>query len=345
MKAQERQVWYPLSRIQASEFFPSPSTHNLLTFFPSEVVCLCPFVTYIFMKIADYLAENADEDLASVMMTLEDAVKAIAEKVRFADATKAGTKNSYGEEQLALDILSDQIMQEECKQNDLIGLLASEELPEEMKIGDGPYAIAYDPLDGSSLVDVNLAVGTIIGVYKTDKFVGVKGREQLASLIAVYGPRTSIVLTVGKGSHEFVMNSDGEFRLTNENLQVGDGKMFSPGNLRASAEREDYFKLMKHWCKEQYTLRYSGGMVPDINHILLKGKGIFSYPGYGDAPNGKLRLLFECAPIAFLMEQAGGAATDGKIRILEKKVEEVHQRTPIFVGSKTEVKRCEDALG
>ncbi len=296
------------------------------------------------MKICDYLKSNTDEDLCSVMGTLEDAVKSISEKVRFADATKAGTKNSYGEEQLALDVLSDQMMQDECRQNDLIGLLASEELPEELKIGDGPYAIAYDPLDGSSLVDVNLAVGTIIGVYKTGAFVGVRGDEQVASLIATYGPRTSIVLTVKNGTHEFVMNADGEFRLANENIKVGDGKMFAPGNLRASAKRADYLELMNWWCKEQYTLRYSGGMVPDINQILLKGKGIFSYPGYEDAPNGKLRLLFECAPIALLMEQAGGAASDGKMRILDKVVEEIQQRTPIFVGSKTEVARCDDML-
>ena len=96
--------------------------------------------------------------------------------------------------------------------------------------------------------------------------------------------------------------------------------------------------------KEQYTLRYSGGMVPDINQILLKGKGIFSYPGYGDVPDGKLRLLFECAPMSLLMEQAGGASTDGKVRILEKTVEKLNQRTPIFIGSKEEVKRCEEYL-
>jgi fructose-1,6-bisphosphatase I len=105
-----------------------------------------------------------------------------------------------------------------------------------------------------------------------------------------------------------------------------------------------YLELVNYWIKEKYTLRYSGGMVPDINHILLKGKGVFAYPGHKDELNGKLRLLFECAPMALIMEQAGGAARDGKMRILEKNLESLEQRTPIFIGSKEEVSRCCDAL-
>ena len=121
--------------------------------------------------------------------------------------------------------------------------------------------------------------------------------------------------------------------------------MFAPGNLRATKFRPDYLKLVNWWMEQQYTLRYSGGMVPDINSILVKGKGIFSYPGYEpDCVDGKLRLVFECGPMAYLMEQAGGAASDGKQRIVEKKIESLTQRTPIFIGSKEEVKRCEDEL-
>jgi len=101
---------------------------------------------------------------------------------------------------------------------------------------------------------------------------------------------------------------------------------------------------MDYWMNEQYKLRYSGGMVPDINHILLKGKGVFTYPGYEDQPNGKLRLLYECAPMAFLVEQAGGRATNGKERILDLEVEELAQRTPIFIGSENEVKKVEEIL-
>ena len=304
-----------------------------------------------------------DEDLAGVLVTLSKAVKQISNQIRTAKTCAAGTENVYGEQQLALDVLSDQLIQDECRQNERIGLLASEELPDELRIGDGEFAVAYDPLDGSSLVDVNLAVGSIFGVYRGQTFIGVKGDDQLSSMIAVYGPRTTIVLAVAGGEgaagaedtgvaatagasavNEFTL-VDGEFCLSKEGIKVGEGKMFAPGNLRACAERQDYLELTNFWMKAGYTLRYSGGMVPDVNQILLKGKGIFSYPPHSKYPEGKLRLLFECAPMAFLMEKAGGAATDGKVRILEKPLVKLDQRTPIYIGSREEVKRCEDYLG
>lgn len=288
--------------------------------------------------------EGVADDLKSVLCSIKDAAKQISKIVKTADIGRAGTKNVYGEEQLALDVLSDKIIQNELKKNDKIGLLASEELPEEMKISDGSKAVAYDPLDGSSLVDVNLSVGTIFSVYETDTFLGKKGDDMEACGFVVYGPRTTLILTVRKGVVEFTLGADDKFYLTKENLQVGPGKMFAPGNLRACSSCDDYIKLMEFWMKEEYTLRYSGGMVPDINQILLKGKGIFTYPGYVKQPDGKLRLLFECAPISLLLEQAGGAGTDGKMRILDKEIRFLEQRTPIFVGSKEEVKRAEEYL-
>lgn len=300
------------------------------------------------MTIKDYLKScGVDERGLTVAETLVTAVKRISNVIKTASTGKAGSYNIYGEEQLALDILADKVIQEECKKNEYIGLIASEELPDEMKLSEGEYAdyaICYDPLDGSSLVDVNLAVGTIFGVYEAKTFVGVKGNQQTGVLIAVYGPKTTIILTVKQGVKEFVMNIDGEFVMSNDDIKIEEGKMFAPGNLRAASERKDYMELVNYWCKEKYTLRYSGGMVPDINQILLKGKGIFSYPGYSEAPNGKLRLLFECAPMALLVTQAGGAASDGKIDILEKVVEKLDQRTPIYIGSKVEVERCCKAL-
>ncbi|MBD3360234.1 fructose-bisphosphatase class I [Candidatus Peregrinibacteria bacterium] len=304
---------------------------------------------------SDYLEENdIDYHLYGVLNSLKDVVKKVSDVIKTAETGSAGSKNIFGEEQLALDILADGFVQKELQKNSLIGIIASEELPEEMDVsneetGGGEYGVCYDPLDGSSLVDVNLAVGSIFGIYKMpnsegkNSFIGVKGDEQLASMIAVYGPRTTIVLTVKRGVVEFLLD-DGEFYLVREGIKVGGGKMFAPGNLRACASRKDYLELINYWCEKQFTLRYSGGMVPDINQILLKGKGIFSYPGYGDAPDGKLRLLFECAPMALLMEQAGGAATDGSMRILDKKLTRLDQRTPIFIGSKEEVERCEKYL-
>ena len=293
----------------------------------------------------DYLKEvNVDDGLFEVLNSLKESVKKIAEAIKTADTGKAGSQNIYGEEQLALDVLSDNLISDELKGNSYCGLIASEEMDDEEKIGEGEYGVCYDPLDGSSLVDVNLAVGSIFGIYKTDSFIGVKGDDQVAVLVAVYGPRTTILLSVGSGVKEFTLGRENKFVLTNDDIQVAPGKMFAPGNLRASKYREDYAKLVDYWMKEQYTLRYSGGMVPDINQILLKGKGIFSYPGYEDVPDGKLRLLFECAPMSYLMEQAGGAGSDGKVRVLEKVVEKLDHRTPIFVGSKEEVLRCEEYL-
>ncbi|HEC20928.1 MAG TPA: fructose-1,6-bisphosphatase [Candidatus Peregrinibacteria bacterium] len=289
--------------------------------------------------------QEVDKQLGSVLESLQSVVQKIAEAIKTADTGKAGSTNVYGEEQLALDVLSDKMIQDELKANPAVGLLASEEMDDELKIGDGEYAVCYDPLDGSSLVDVNLAVGSIFGIYKTGTFLGRKGDEMLASLVAVYGPRTTILLTVKKGVVEFGLKG-GEFVLTNENIRIiNDKKMFAPGNLRACKTEEGYVKLMEYWMKEQYTLRYSGGMVPDINQILLKGRGVFTYPGYAEMPEGKLRLLFECNPMSLLVEQAGGKATNGKERILELEAKEISQRTPIFIGAIEEVDLAEKYLG
>lgn len=297
------------------------------------------------LTFEDYLKEiSVDKELSAVLSSIVEAVKEISTAVKVGNLGKAGTENVFGEEQLNLDVLANRIFENHMKKNPLVGLIASEELDDEVKISDGEYAVCADPLDGSSLVDVNLAIGTIIGIYKTKSFIGLKGDDQIAALCAVYGPRTTFLLTVCKGVVEFRMDASGNFYLSNDNLKVGAGKMFAPGNLRACSKREDYLKLVNFWCKEKYTLRYSGGMVPDINQIILKGKGIFCYPGYEDEPSGKLRLVFECAPMALLMEQAGGAASDGKISILQKQISTLDERTPIFIGSKEEVSRCEQFL-
>lgn len=295
--------------------------------------------------LRDYLNDaEISEELISVLQSVEDGVKKIANRIAYADVGKAGSTNVYGEEQMALDILSNNLLIGELKRNELIGLIASEELEDEQKLSDGEYALCFDPLDGSSLIDVNLAIGTILGVYKAKSFVGVKGGEQLAALTVSYGPRTTMLLTVRKGVVEFTLNMANEFVLTKENLQIGEGKMFAPGNLRACSKRKDYLDLVNFWCKEEYKLRYSGGFVPDIGQIIIKGKGIFTYPGYEETPDGKLRLLVECAPVSLLVEEAGGAASDGEKRILEKNVDKIDQRTPIYIGSVDEVDRCKQYL-
>ncbi|KKT76556.1 MAG: sedoheptulose-1,7-bisphosphatase, chloroplastic-like protein [Candidatus Peregrinibacteria bacterium GW2011_GWA2_44_7] len=279
-----------------------------------------------------------------MLEALADAIHSIAAHIHTAEVGKAGTKNIFGEDQLALDVLADQIIREKLTSTRLVSQVISEELDEVHIIGDGPYTVCYDPLDGSSLVDVNLSVGTIFGIYATQNLIGRTPREMVAAGFGVYGPRTTLVLSRGEGTHEYRLFPDDEWRLSKSHLKIGEGKMFSPGNLRASYDRPDYLELVNWWMKEGYTLRYSGGMVPDLNQILIKGKGIFSYPGYSHAPRGKLRLLFECAPMAYLVEQAGGAASNGKQPILDQLIESFDQCTPIYIGSVDEVLRCEKML-
>jgi len=294
--------------------------------------------------LLDYL-KNKEDSLAKVVLSITSAAKKIGSAIQVGDLGKAGTSNVYGEEQLALDVQSDHIIQEELKLSGVVKKIASEEQSEEIEIGAGKFIVAYDPLDGSSLVDVNLSVGSIFGVYEKDTFIGTRGDDQIAAIFIVYGPRTTMMITLKDGTREFTLTPEGEFILTKDNILLNkEGKMFAPGNLRATSAREDYVELMKYWMKEKYTLRYSGGMVPDINQILLKGKGVFTYPGYPDAPQGKLRLLFECNPMSLLVEQAQGKSTDGKMRILEKKVESLSQRTPIFIGKNEEVDIVEKYL-
>jgi fructose-1,6-bisphosphatase I len=287
-----------------------------------------------------------DDDLGQVIQALMEGAEAISENVVTADTGKAGTQNVYGEDQIAMDVLSEELLQKALKETGLVKGVGSEELDKVTSLGGSKFGVVYDPLDGSSLFDVNLSVGTIWGIFEGDDFVGKTPGDMLAAGFFLYGPRTTMMVSRGDGVQEFHMTPEGEWNMVQEKVTVGEGKMFAPGNLRATKHRKDYLELVNWWMENQYKLRYSGGMVPDINQILIKGKGIFSYPGYEpDQKDGKLRLLFECGPMAYLMEQAGGAASDGFGRILEKKIENLEQRSPIYVGSKDEVARCKEWLG
>lgn len=296
------------------------------------------------ITISEFLRKSGCEEKLAQLTgeVISEAVKKIRAAIGRQGGEYAGSKNVYGESQLALDVQSNNIVVEELKRSGLVKNAASEEMESVMDFGaqQATFSVVFDPLDGSSLVDVNFAVGSIFGVYPAGDLIGRSGDEQLAACFAVYGPHTTLVLTVKKGTHEFRLAPDGNFYLTKENLTIAPkAKHFAPGNLRAAVQRKDYFEYVEKCVTDGLTLRYSGGMVPDINHILLKGNGIFLYPGYLKAPDGKLRLLFECNPMSLLVEQAGGAATDGKQRILAKKVKELHQRTPIYLGSREDVLR------
>jgi fructose-1,6-bisphosphatase I len=290
--------------------------------------------------------QRVEDNLVHLICEIAEASKYVINAVRTGDLGVAGTSNLYGEEQLALDVLSDRIMRKRLIHSGVVCNIASEEMDEIYQAQAntrGLYSVAYDPLDGSSLVDVNLAVGTIVSIYAGCELMQ-KGRNQVAAMYILYGPRVSLVYSVGNGVYEFTMNQLMEFTLTRENVQMKpEGDIYSPGGLRKKylPGVEQYVQFLE---SKGSKLRYSGGFVPDINQVIMKGKGLFMYPALTDAPKGKLRLLFELNAMAFLVEQAGGAATNGKMRILDILPEALDQREPIFIGCSEDVKKAEEYL-
>ncbi len=292
---------------------------------------------------------NVPNDIRSLLYHIARGVKYINFSLRAGNTGKADTSNCSGEEQLKLDVLADRIIMNELKGSELCALLASEEQDDLVKLPAprGKFVVAYDPLDGSSLVDANLTIGSIFGIWQGDELVGKKGNELVAAAYAIYGPRVELIVAIkNKGVFVFEMNDVGEFMLTKSDLKLRENsKYFAPGNLRATQINKKYLELINNYISEKRTLRYSGGMVPDLHHILIKGEGIFTYPGCEKHPNGKLRLAFECAPFAFIFAEAGGKATtwDGQ-NILDLEITNPHQRTTIFIGSRGEINKAVEAL-
>ena len=290
--------------------------------------------------------QNISDNLVHLLCEISEASKYVINAVRTGDLGVAGTSNLYGEEQLALDVLSDRIMRKRLIHSGVVCNIASEEMDTIYQVTSNPqgmFSVAYDPLDGSSLVDVNLAVGTIVGIYQGNDLL-VSGRKMVAAMYILYGPRVSMVYSVGKGVYEFTMNHLMEFTLTRENIRMEPaGDIYAPGGLRRkyTPENEAFVSYLEERGSK---LRYSGGFVPDINQVLMKGKGLFMYPALSDAPNGKLRLLFELNPMAFLMEQAGGAATNGDVPILDLTPEGLDQRAPVYIGCRNDVAKAAEFL-
>ena len=271
--------------------------------------------------------------------------KYISAKIHESNRKLAGLKNIYGEEQMALDRAADEILKNQLQFSGFVREYASEELEDIIKIGSGKekYIVTADPLDGSSLVDTNLSIGTIIGIHK-DSVLDSGRNSMVAALYITYGPLITMIYSAGKGAHEFVLNREGEYVLSQEDIKINQkGSIFSPGGLRRDWNPA-HLKFIEQLENDGYKLRYSGGFVPDINQILIKKGGVFTYPALKKAPQGKLRLLFELQPMAFIMEQAGGLATDGNQDILSIKVENVNQLSPIYIGSITEVQMAKEFL-
>ncbi|KAJ8540457.1 hypothetical protein K7X08_030376 [Anisodus acutangulus] len=289
-------------------------------------------------SLEEFLSKStSDKGLIRLMMCLGEALRTIAFKVRTTSCGGTACVNSFGDEQLAVDMLVDKLLFEALTYSHFCKYACSEEVPELQDMG-GPaegFSVAFDPLDGSSIVDTNFTVGTIFGVWPGDKLTGVTGRDQVAAAMGIFGPRTPYVLALKDvpGTHEFLLLDE----------EIGEGKMFSPGNLRATFDNPDYAKLIDYYVKEKYTLRYTGGMVPDVNQIIVKEKVIFTNVTSPTA-KAKLRLLFEVAPLGFLIEKAGGFSSDGKQSVLDKVIVNLDDQTQVAYGSKNEIIRFEETL-
>mmetsp|Transcript_28592 Transcript_28592/g.46340 ORF Transcript_28592/g.46340 Transcript_28592/m.46340 type:complete len:391 (+) Transcript_28592:92-1264(+) len=294
--------------------------------------------------LEDFLNVECDETLKKVLTDLADAIRTISYKVRTASCSATSCFNSFGDEQLAVDVLADNLLFDALRRCGVVYAASSEEVSDVVVLNEaGSYSVAFDPLDGSSIIDTNFAVGTIFGVWPGKELVGVTGRQQVAAGVGIYGPRTQLMLTVKNGTHEFLLEQDGSWVHAKEIYEIGPGKLFAPGNLRATMDNPGYAALVDYWLKEKYQLRYTGGMVPDVNQILIKGRGVFCNPASEKAP-AKLRVLYEVAPLGLLIENAGGATSEGTTSVLDIKILTTEQRSQVCYGYKDEVKRFEEYL-
>ncbi|XP_020571225.1 sedoheptulose-1,7-bisphosphatase, chloroplastic [Phalaenopsis equestris] len=304
-------------------------------------------------EIGDSLEEflnkaTPDKSLIRLLVSMGEALRTISFKVRTASCGGTACVNSFGDEQLAVDVLADKLLFESLRYSHVCKYACSEELPD-LQDMDGPaeggFSVAFDPLDGSSIVDTNFTVGTIFGIWPGDKLTGVTGRDQVAAAMGIYGPRTTYIIAVKDipGTHEFLLLDEGKWQHVKDTTSIGEGKIFSPGNLRATFDNPDYDKLIKYYLREKYTLRYTGGMVPDVNQIIVKEKGIFTNVSSASA-KAKLRLLFEVAPLGFLIEKAGGYSSDGFRSVLDRVITTLDERTQVAYGSKNEIIRFEETL-
>jgi fructose-1,6-bisphosphatase I len=249
--------------------------------------------------------------------------------------TDTQTRNMYGEEQMALDKYADRVFISGLKRTRLARYIATEEQHQIIEVPDpkNNFGVVIDPLDGSSLIDVNFCTGSIIGIYPGN--VLEKGKKMVAAMYFLYGPLTTLTLTTGKGVHEFVLDDTGEFFLKHRDIKIPEGKIYAPG-----AKRKDYLPAHAQWIEHLehagYKLRFSGCFVADVHQILHKG-GVFAYPAFLGKEKGKLRLLYEANPLGMIVCEAGGAISNGKGNILEMMPDSIDELTPIYIGGKKEI--------
>jgi fructose-1,6-bisphosphatase I len=310
-----------------------------------------------FIVQQERLHGGATGELSNLLYDIALAAKVISRQVRAGGLIDlfgpAGHQNVQGEEQQKLDVLSNDLMKDVLGRSGRVALMVSEE--DEAPVAPSPayvgkYVLIYDPLDGSSNIDVNVSIGTIFSIHRRMSTTGAAtindclqlGRKQVAAGYVIYGPSTMLVYCSGQGVHGFTLDpAIGEFLLHKSNIQTPARSMYYSVN---ESNYSNWSAPYKHAVdamsgrvgKDGRNARYIGSLVADFHRNLLKG-GVFLYPGDAKSPNGKLRLLYEAAPLAFIAEQAGGAATDGRQPILDIQPRELHQRTPLVIGSRDDV--------
>lgn len=311
--------------------------------------------------IAEEQAKHPESsgNLSRIFRDIKLAAKIVNRDVRKAGLVdilgEHGTMNIQGEEVKKLDVIANDIFIDSLSQSgDICAILSEEEddfRPVNTPAGkQGKYIIAIDPMDGSSNIDANVTIGTIFSIWKRKSPLGSEvtlddclqaGSEQVAAGYVVYGSSTMLVYTTGSGVNGFTLDvSIGDFCLSHPNMTtppMGQICSINSGNYRSFSEgMQEYIDYTNN---KGYTGRYIGSFVADFHRNMVKG-GIYLYPATEKAPNGKLRLLYECNPMAFLIEQAGGIATTGKIRVLDVQPAELHQRIPLIIGSKDMVEEA-----
>jgi len=275
----------------------------------------------------------------------------------------AGAENVQGEQQQKLDVFADDVMYRVCDHTGRLCAMVSEEREDLIPIPDqfdkGSYVLVHDPLDGSSNIDVNVGVGTIFGIFrcldweKRGRLEDVlqPGRNFVGAGYILYGSSTMLVYSAGQGVHGFTLNPElGEFLLSHPNMRLPDPPVYYSVNdayyNRWSPNVQEYLRWLQGDDQEddpKLSSRYIGSLVADFHRNLLQG-GVFCYPSESKNPNGKLRLLYEAAPLAFLIEQAGGYASDGSGPILDIAPDTIHQRVPLFIGNRALVEKVEHCI-
>jgi len=302
-------------------------------------------------------AEGAE--MHAILMQLAHAGKIFASALQRAALEGmlgyTGADNVQGEATKKLDLFGNETVVEAFAPTGLVAAIVSEEEPEPHHLAEGPkarYVISVDPLDGSSNSDINGAVGTIFGIQRRKTTEGKatkedmlrRGSEQVAAGYVMYGPSTIFVYTTGSGTNGFTLDTSiGEFLLSHPKMKCAEkGKYYSSNLGNAPQWTASLRKYLDHMTQTDkatgrpYSLRYVGALVADVHRSLLEG-GIYFYPADSKHETGKLRLLYECAPLAFVVEQAGGAASTGTGRILDIQAASIHQRVPIAIGSRADV--------